>query len=490
LNLPGGGQKEESMKICCDYHPTQPAHWSCEKCGANLCPACIIRRDQEGYVQGQKLHLCPKCYLPVKWIGVGNLIDPFWKQLPRIFAYGFYPQPLILVAVIAVISGFLPSSGVFSLITRGLLGMAILKYSFESLKATAGGDLKPPRVNAETISANIGPVVKQGVMYLIIGGLLAYLAATSGPFIAYPVFYLVGLLLPSMIIILVTSSSLLNALNPLAVGTIAFRVGWAYLLVYVFFSILGSAPAVLGHYLIRHFPQALQLPMMTFAQGFYSIITYHLLGYVILQYHEAVGYQVDQGDFRDPGEETTETRQMDPDAQVLYAVTPLIQEGKLDEALALIIEMTSVVGIQGANLAERYYTLLKMKKKIPEMLKHAEKYLELLVAGDSRAKALKIYAECKRIKPDFLPDAPALFKLAGWLNEMGKSKEAIATYNRLVKEYPEHQLIPKAFYRVAQIFQDRLLLPGSARKILTGVKHKYPDHEIIPHVENYLAQLG
>jgi tetratricopeptide (TPR) repeat protein len=327
-------------------------------------------------------------------------------------------------------------------------------------------------------------------MYLIIGGLLAYLAAKSGPFIAYPVFYLVGLLLPSMIIILVTSSSLLNALNPLAVGTIAIRIGWAYLLVYVFFSFLGSAPAVLGHYLIRHFPQALQLPMMTFAQGFYSIITYHLLGYVILQYHEAVGYQVDQGDFRDPSGEVTETQRLDPDAQVLNAVTPLIQEGKLDEALALIIEMTSVVGIQGVNLAERYYTLLKMKKKIPEMLKHAEKFLELLVARDGKAKALKVYAECKQIKPDFLPDAGALFKLAGWLNEMGKSKEAIATYNRLVKEYPEHQLIPKAFYRVAQIFQDRLLLPDNARKILAGVKQKYPDHEIIPHVENYLAQLG
>lgn len=478
------------MKICCDYHPTQPAHWNCEKCGANLCPPCVTRRDQEGYAKGQKLHLCPKCYLPVEWIGVGNFIDPFWKRLPQIFAYGFYPRPLILVAVIAVISAFFPSSGIFSLVARGLLGMMILKYAFESLKATAGGDLKPPRVNAETISADIGPVVKQGIMYLLIGALIFYLAATSGPFIAYPVFYLVGLLVPSMIIILVTSSSLLNALNPFAVGTIAIRIGWAYLLVYVFFSILGSAPAVLGHYLIKYFPEALQLPMMTFAQGFYTIITYHLLGYVILQYHEEVGYQVDQDDFRDPSGQASEPRQADPDAPVLNAVKPLIQEGKLDEALALIIEMTAVTGIQGVNLAERYYTLLKMRKKIPEMLTHAEKFLELLAARDGKTKALKVYIECKKIKPDFLPDAMALFKLAGWLNEIGKSKEAIATYNRLVKEYPEHKLVPKAFFRVAQIFQDRLMSPDNARKILTGVKKKYPDHEIIPHVENFLANIG
>ena len=478
------------MKIYCNYHPTQPAHWHCEKCGTNLCPACVTQRDQEGYSGVQKLHLCPKCYLPVEGMGIGNLIDPFWKRLPRIFAYGFYPQPLVLVAVIAVIAAFFPSSGIFSLIIRVLLGMTILKYSFECLKATAGGDLNPPGINVSTISANIGPVLKQGVMYLIMGGLIAYLGARSGPLIAYPVFYLVGLLLPSMIIILVTSSSLLNALNPLAVGSIAIRIGWAYLLVYVFFSFLGSAPAVLGHYLIKHFPQALQLPMMTFAQGFYTIITYHLLGYVILQYHQEVGYQVDQVDFRDPTETVTETRQVDPDAQVLNAIKPLIQEGKLDDALALIVEMTSVIGIQGVNLAERYYTLLKMKNKTPEMLEHAVKYLDVLTARNGKDKALRVYAECKKIKPDFLPDALALFKLAGWLNEMGKSKEAIATYNCLVKEYPEHQLIPKAFYRVAQIFQDRLLLPDNARKILTGVKQKYPDHEIIPQVDNYLAHLG
>jgi len=317
-----------------------------------------------------------------------------------------------------------------------------------------------------------------------------FLLATSGPFIAYPYLYFIGLLIPSMIIILVSSGGLLNALNPVAVGSIAIRIGGAYLLVYVFFSILGSAPTVLGHYIIKHFPEALQVPMMTFAQGFYTIVTYHLLGYVILQYHEEVGYQVDQDDFRDPTEEAIGPQQVDPDAQVLNAVNPLIQEGKLDAAIALIIRMTAVTGIRGVNLAERYYTLLKMKKKIPEMLKHAENFLELLAVQNNKTKALKIYVECKKIKPDFLPDANALFRLAGWMSEMGKPKEAIATYNRMVKEYPEHKLVPKAFFRVAQIFQDRLMSPDNARKILTGVKKKYPDHEIIPHVENFLANIG
>jgi tetratricopeptide (TPR) repeat protein len=478
------------MKICCDYHPTRPAHWNCEKCGANLCPACVTRRDQEGYAKGQLLHLCPKCYLPVEWIGVGNLIDPFWKRLPKIFAYGFYPQPLLLVTIMAVLSAFFSSPGIISLVVRGLLWMMVLKYSFESLKNTAGGDLRPPKISARTLTSDMGPVAKQGVMYILIVVFAAYLFASFGPSVGYPVLYFIGLLVPSMIIILATSSSLINALNPAAFVAIAARIGWAYLLVYGFFSILGSAPAVLGHYVIKHLPTALQLPLMTFAEGFYTLVTYHLLGYVILQYHREVGYQVSQDDFRDPAAEAQRPVKTDPGAQVLNAVNPLIQEGKLDEAIALIIEMTAATGIRGINLADRYYTLLKMKKKIPEMLKHAENYLELLATENNRVKALKVYTECKKIKADFLPDASALFKLAGWLNEMGKSKEAIATYSRLVKAYPEHQLVPKAFYRMAQVFQDRLMSPGHARKILAVVKKKYPGHEIIPQVENYLANLG
>jgi TolA-binding protein len=130
-----------------------------------------------------------------------------------------------------------------------------------------------------------------------------------------------------------------------------------------------------------------------------------------------------------------------------------------------------------------------MKKKIPEMLEHAENYLDLLAAKNNKNKALKVYVECTKVKPDFLPAANVLFKLAGWLNELGKSKEAIATFNRLVKAYPESPMVPKAFFRMAQIFQDRLMSTDNARKILTGVKNKYPDHEIIPHVENYLANL-
>jgi TolA-binding protein len=50
-------------------------------------------------------------------------------------------------------------------------------------------------------------------------------------------------------------------------------------------------------------------------------------------------------------------------------------------------------------------------------------------------------------------------------------------------------MIPKSYLRAAQVFNDRLMNPDRARKILSGLLNKYPDHEIAPQVKNYLASI-
>ncbi len=213
------------------------------------------------------------------------------------------------------------------------------------------------------------------------------------------------------------------------------------------------------------------------------------MGYVILQYHERIGYQVDYEDFSDPSTEPVEAGEIDPDEPVLNAVNPLIQDGKLDEAIEQIKQMTQAQGIKGVNLSERYYNLLKMKKRTQELVEYGDKHLDLLVADNNKNKALHVYAECLKLRPDFLPGADALFKLGGWLNEGGKTQPALGVYNRLIKQYPQNPIVPKTYFRVAQIFHDRLMNTDKAHKMLGALKSKYPEHDIIPQVENYLANI-
>ena len=76
------------------------------------------------------------------------------------------------------------------------------------------------------------------------------------------------------------------------------------------------------------------------------------------------------------------------------------------------------------------------------------------------------------------------------LNETGKTKEAVSLYNLLIKSHADSPLVPKAYFRAAQIFNDRLMSTDKARKILNLVKAKYPSHEIVPKVDSYLAHLS
>ena len=477
------------MKKFCDGHPTRKAHWHCPKCGLLMCPECVVERESESYGQTKISQWCPKCNQPAEWVGVQNLIEPFWNRMPRIFAYPVSMQPLVLMFVLAVATMILSGPGLINALISGSLWMVVIKYSFESLKATARGNLKPPDITAKTISEDFQQVFKQFGIYFAIFIAFGWISATAG-ILAGIAFMIAALFfVPSMIIILVTSGSLIHSLNPVVFVGLVFRIGWAYLLMYFFLFLLASAPAYLAQYIIRFLPHDLHVLLFGFAKSFYTIISYHLMGYVILQYHEKIGYQVEYEDFKDPASEAFLSKQIDPDANVLREVAPLIQGGKLDEAISAIQKMTEQKAIAGVNLSERYYNLLKMRKRKAELLEHAVKHLDLLVENNQVEKAMAVFAECRKLDAAFLPAATVLFKLAGWLNEKGKTKAAISVYNTLLKAYPENTLVPKSYYRVAQIFHDRLMNAEKTKKILNLMKKKFPDHDIMPHVDNFLARL-
>ena len=477
------------MKKFCDSHPTRKAHWHCPKCNAQFCPECVVQRESESYGHRKTHHFCAKCNQEVDWVGVENLIEPFWNRMPRIFTYPLSIAPIILMAVLALATMFFSGPGLFSTLMKGVMWLIVIKYSFESLKATAGGNLKAPPVNSQTISDDFGQVFKQFGIYIAILIAFFWVSAKLGALLGI-LFLLAALFfVPSMVILLVTTGSLINALNPVMFVGLTFRIGWAYLLMYFFLFLLGSAPAYLFQYLIKYLPGELHLLLYGFAESFYTIVSYHLMGYVILQYHDRIGYQVDYEDFEDPNGEDYQPQEADPDEAVLREVAPLIQEGKLDEAISMIQKMTLHQGIKGINLSERYYTLLKMKKRKKDLLEHCVSHLEKLSENNQKNKALAVFGECRKIDPEFLPTADVLFKLAGWINETGKTQTAISTYNLLVKSYPQHPMVPKSYFRIAQLFHDSLMKTDKAKKILNALQMKYPEHEITPHVENFLARL-
>jgi hypothetical protein len=479
------------MRQYCQYHPIRPAHWHCDQCSKALCPECVDTREAGGYHQTKKLHMCPKCNLPVRWLGVANIIDPFWKRLPQFFLYPLAFRPLFLMLGLSVTGALLTRPGILGWLAAVAVWGVTFTYAYAILQATAGGDLNTPHLDADSLLNHFGPVLEQVVIYIAIfiaaGAVFSHLGRAAGGLFVFLVF----LFLPAMIILLVTTKSLIQAVNPVMFVRLAMRIGWGYLLMYFFCSILGAAPAILARHVILHLPGELRLWLFTLVKIYYTFIAYHLMGYVILQYHEDIGHPVHFEDFKaaETDDNTAPTAGDDPETRLLRRIHQLIKDGDHEGARDTVEKQIGEAGITDPVLSERYYQLLKMTGATDKLSIHGRNHVDLLVRGDQRSAAVDAYLECLASDPGFSPAPASLFKLGGWLKETGKCRQAIGAFSKLTKVYPDDPLVPKAYFRAAQIFNDHLLNPVKAGKILNGVLRKFPDHDIIPFVERYMGEI-
>ena len=314
------------MKTYCSYHPTKPAQWECPNCNDNFCPKCITKREVETYGKKKSYFFCSKCDGQVNKLAIGNVIPPFWIRLPKLFIYPFHLRSLILMFVLAFASVLFAGSGLVKFLLQIAIWGVLLKYSFAALKDTSIGKLVPPKITLEVVSDNFQVVFKQLGIYVAIFLAFFKIAQVAGMPIALLFLCFMLLSIPAMITVLAVTDSLISALNPLIFVKMAWRIGWGYLLMYVFLLLLLFAPAVLGQYIIAFLPKGLYLFLLSLAKSYYMIISYHLMGYIMLQYHEEIGWQVD---FDDDFVEENKGSGAGSGNELLNRVDMLIKDGQI-----------------------------------------------------------------------------------------------------------------------------------------------------------------
>jgi hypothetical protein len=474
------------MTNFCDYHPKEKAYWDCPKCEVFLCNRCVSKRTIDQYGKKKDFHYCPKCDEQVERAFFEDTVVPFWLRLPRFFLYPFHLWPLVLAFILAVAEALIPDRSLIGIALNFAMWGVLLKYSHASLKNTANGKINtPPPLNFSTIASEFQMVFKQVFIFVAIGFASYKVFSIFGPVIGLLFVAFALLSIPSMIIVLVATNSFIAAINPVLFVTMAWRIGWGYLLMYVFLILLGAAPGALGAYVLAYLPKGIQPFLFSLAGSFYTIVSYHLMGYVIYQYHEEIGYSVDI--VEDDSDTKTEDLSEDPEQDLLKRVSMLIKDGKHDEAIDTIREETKG-HMTNQELADRYFMLLKVKKMTAGLLEHGKNYLEILAGKNHRAKLCEVYLELIQY-PEFKIASPALIKVAGSLSEAGNHKGAVDAYNRFIKGNPSSPLAPKAYFLGAKIINEKLGNPAKAVGILQGLTKKFPHHDIIPYVKQYLGGL-
>ena len=250
-------------------------------------------------------------------------IVPFWNRLREISLYPTRSGALTTIIVLAVcqLVAFFPL-GFFGWIAQLLIWVALYKYAFECLRATADGRLEPPEV-AVSVEDSLGwsQIWLQVAFFAL--NLIGFIVfgPVGGAFMAI----FLALALPGAIMSLAMDQNLLLALNPGTWFAILARMGWPYLAVAALYFVFTVSEHTAQRLVTPLLPPIISEIVFYFIAHYVIVATFHLMGYLIYQYHEEVGYEP-------AAAAPTLQRIADPDQSLLEEAAQLVRDGEPEAA--------------------------------------------------------------------------------------------------------------------------------------------------------------
>ncbi len=473
------------MTDTCSFHPSEAASFQCQECGTTFCGDCVSVRETVEFSGKNRYYFCPACNIPVQMLGVANMVEPFWRRLPAFFLYPLQPTPLVLALALAVLGAAFPTT----FLVRIFIWVVTVKYAFAALTATAQGGLRAPAVTWQLINDNIQQVFKQYLLFAILGMLIALVFSKAGVYGGFAFLVFVAVALPAIIMLQVATDSIIHALNPMLFVPVITRIGWPYLLMYLFLVFLLSGPAALFSFLPKDsLPQQLQIFLTLFCQQYYTLICYHMMGYVLLQFHDEIGYPVDYEFFMENRGVKKKIKRLSEVDELKNGLAVLVKMGKYDEALQRLAPH-----IKGPapdlELSDRFLQLLKMTDKQQDAARYSLRHFDLLVEGKRKKKALDLFPEIKKANAG--PPAPeSVLTTASWYQDRSEFKNAMETYAYFLRQFKNHPLRPQTYYNLAKLLHERGNNSAKAKEILAAIVKHYPDHGLSAEIREYLVQIS
>lgn len=405
-------------------------------------------------------------------------IVPFWNRLREITRYPAHMSAMITIVVLAIanLATFLPFGRILAL----LVTVAMYRYAFECLRATANGYLEPPEI-AQSTDSNLG--WKQIWLMLIFIVVAIVGVVVFGPKFGVALMLFLGMCLPGATMTLAMDESLAGALNPAKWIAIITRIGWAYLAVVGLSLVILLSQRYAGALAARILPPFVALIVVGIIANYALVMTFHLMGYLIYQYHDAVGFEPEQPQALRP------LARPDPDQDLLDEVAAFVRDGKPENATALL--RGHLRGRGGTHAVHtQYRKLLGLANDRDELLRHGQDYLNILMAQEKDRLALELVRECKTLEPTFGPiDAGQVTQLAKLAAQGGQPQLALSLLSDFHKRFPKSRDIPQNYLLVAVLLHEHMNQDEQARALLTYVKQNYPADPLMPEIDARLALI-
>ncbi|MFC4160125.1 tetratricopeptide repeat protein [Chitinimonas lacunae] len=394
-------------------------------------------------------------------------IAPYWNRFPSFFLYPFSFEPLLTLVVLSVIGVF----GLYTLKPIALVWMFLLfRYCFRVLERTALGFLNSDSGAFMTGHGGRYLPYKQFLIILFFIVLVAAFGALLGPVPALLVGFVLLLVLPASIMVLAVTNSLIDALNPNHLWPMVSEIGLPYFGMVGCLTMLTSSGGAVEMLLAPLLPEAAQVFVSLFAAGFFAIVSYRLMGYVMYQYHREIGLEV-RVQFDD------RQNVNDPKAQQAAELAELLKSGRIDEALEQTRQATRDYPMD-IDVHERYHQLLRrLPDRQPQLAEHAQRFLPLLMSEQRASMAVRVIESVLEVVPDFQPAQPReVLPLATAAFEQRRFEVAMKLMRGFDRRHPKHSDIPGIYLLGARILCEHLRNDAQALLILSNIRQRFPDH--------------
>src|SRR5581483_7022382 len=277
--------------------------------------------------------------------------------------------------------------------------------------------------------------------------------------------------------------SFASALNPGKWISIFARIGWPYLAAVGFCLVVSLSEAYAAVLIANILPQFVAVVVVAIVSNYGLVMTFHLMGYLIYQYHDELGHVPDA-----PQLSRTLTPP-DPDQELLDQAAAYVRDGKPENATELLRgHLRARGGTQAVHT--QYRKLLRLADNKDELLNHGRDYLNILLEQGKDRLALELLRECQAIDPAFAPaEAGRVTEVAHKAAQLGQPQVALRLLAGFHKRFPKSKDIPRNYLLCATLLHERMNQDEQAVTLLKYLKQAFPDDALMPEIDAKLATI-
>ncbi len=419
-------------------------------------------------------------------------LTPFWARISKFFVWPLQFGPMVYIGMLSLgmmVVGILPLIG-------GLVAVVIwfffFRYAMTVLVQTARGNFNPDTVDLAVESGDRRPV-KQSIYLIASIVLVAAAAGFIGPKFAILLGLLVTITLPAAIIIIAIHDSLIDALNPLQIMSVISGIGAPYFLLCLFLMLLEGGDIAVFEVLGAVIPDFMEIPVATFFSMYFLLVMYNMMGYVVYQYHEKLGYSVDKTFDKNEAESQKGAKSGPVLSPRDQQIADLVQAGNIAGAIDVLKEdMRYNRNDIGDN--QKLHKLFLALGDNDKTIAHAQQLISWLLETKQNTAALDIFLRMRGIEPNFnvgpsKATANATLPLAQAAKKKRDAALAMEFIKGFDKKFPGHHDIPAVYFLAAQLLSEFHRDDTQAIRILQTLLARYPQAGVANEATIYLNVL-